>query len=348
MRLGAKRWTVDDSYDALNDFAYERGWTDGLPIVPPTEDRVVRLLTGIQRQPEEVVAILPPRNGKATLEKIAVNAVMAGCRPEYMPILVSAVETLARPEVNLLGIQTTTNPVAPLVIVHGPMTERVGMNAGTNTLGPGNHANATIGRAIRLILINIGGGKPGVGDKATHGQPGKYAFCIAEHWRDNPWPPLHVDRGFDISASAVTVFPATGTEDLGTGWLMEPRALLAHIANTMTRWGSELMRGAPGPALVLLTPAHARLAFVERGWTKQDIRDFLFQHARLDPQTVPPDVLEGRARHGVSPDFLDGKVGPVRSPEDVSIVVAGGHEPHHIQVLPGASHWGTVTQLIRE
>lgn len=348
MDLTAKRITASASYDALFDFAYEQGWTDGLPIVPPTEDRVRRILQGTARDPEEVVAVLPPRNGKATVEKIAINAVMAGCRPEYMPILVAAVETLAHPEVNLLGLQTTTNSVAPLTVVHGPIAERVSMNCGTNVLGSGNRANATIGRAVRLILLNIGGGIPGVGDKATIGQPGKYVFCIAEHWRENPWPSLHVDKGFDASSSAVTIFPASGTENLATGGITDSETLLLHVANTMTRWGSNLMKGAPGPLLIILPLGHARLSFEENGWNKRRIREFLFEHARIDPQTVPAQILEARDIHGGNPGYVNGKICPVRSPEDINIVVAGGHEPHHIQVLPGASHWRTVTRPISD
>ncbi|MBI4307688.1 MAG: hypothetical protein HY684_02665 [Chloroflexi bacterium] len=348
MNLTVKRWKVSPSLDAFFDFAYEQGWTDGLPVVPPTEDRVRQMLQGVKRDPGDLVAVLAPRNGKATVGKIAINAVMAGCKPDYMPILLTAVEALARPEVNLLGIQTTTNAVAPLTIVHGPITQQVGMNCGTNVLGSGNRANATIGRAIRLIMINVGGGIPGVGDKATLGQPGKYVFCIAEHWEENPWTSLHVDKGFDASGSAVTIFPASGTENLATGGITDPKSLLLHIANTMTRWGSNLIKGAPAAVLIIFPLGHARLSFAAAGWTKQDIREFLFEHARIDPQTVPTDILEARDRHGGNPGYIDGKICPVRSTADINIVVAGGHEPHHIQVLPGASHWGTVTQLIPE
>ena len=349
MKLSSKRLTVDASYDSFFDFANDQTWTDGLPIVPPTEDRVVNMLQGTQRDPEELVAIIPPRNGKATVEKIAINAVMAGCKPEYMPILVTAVETMARRELNLLHIQTTTSPVAPLTIVHGPITERVGMKCGTDVLGPGNRANATIGRAIRLVLINIGGGISDVTDKATHGQPGKYTFCIAEHWRENPWSPLHVDQGFDASASAVTIFPVIGTEELAvSGSVTQPEPLLLYVANTMKRWASHLITVAPGPLLVLLAVGHARLSFARYGWDKPAIQKFLFEHARIEPESLPDELLVRRFNSGKNPTYVDGMICPVRRPEDIHIVVAGGHEAHHIQVLPGSPEWGMLTQSIPE
>ena len=351
MKLTAKHWTVDPSYDALYDFACEQEWTDGLPIVPPTEDRVMHILQGIQRDPQEVVGILPPRNGMATVEKIAINAVMAGCKPEYMPIVVTSVEALAQPEMNLLSIQTTTNPVAPLAIVHGPITERVGMNAGANVLGPGNRANATIGRTIRLILINIGGGVSGVADNATHGQPGKYTSCIAEHWRENPWTPLHVDQGFDPTSSAVTIFPTPGTEEVAVrAGVTEPEEILLFIANAMTRWGGPATTGLAGPFLLLLAVGHARLSFDARGWTKRDIQEFLFQHARIHPQALPDGTMEFWARMGRNPvRYSDGKICPVRSPEDIHVVVAGGHQATiHFRVAPGGSNWGVMTKLIPE
>ncbi|MEK7874017.1 MAG: hypothetical protein AAB502_09215, partial [Chloroflexota bacterium] len=169
--------TIDESLEAINDAFYEKGWTDGLPVVPPTAERIQRMLDYVRRGPSEVVAHLPPTDGEATIEKIAVNAVMAGCRPDYMPVLIAAVEAITEPRFNLNAIQATTNPVAPLTIINGPIRKELNVNCGSNALGQGWRANATIGRAIRLILVNVGGGLPGTVDKATLGMPGKYSFC---------------------------------------------------------------------------------------------------------------------------------------------------------------------------
>src|SRR3954462_8160259 len=200
-----------DDFDAINKLYRERRWSDGLPIVPPTVDRVERMLRHARRPADEVVAHIAPAFGAATVERIAINAVLAGCDPEYMPALIAAVEAVADPEFNLQGIQATTNPVAIWVIVNGPLAAELGVNATFNCLGEGTWANATLGRALRLILQNIGGALPGEMDKATQGQPGKYTFCCAENDDGNPWEPLHVERGFGADANTVTVVGALGT-----------------------------------------------------------------------------------------------------------------------------------------
>ena len=236
-----------------------------------------------------------------------------------------------------------------MTIVHGPIAEKVGMNCGSDALGPGNRANASIGRAMRLILINIGGGIPGVTDKATHGQGAKFSFCTAECGPGNPWPPLHVDKGFDAGASAVTIFPTTGPEEVGPGGkITDPKEILSYAANTMTRWGTLVMRDAPGHVLVLLALGHVQLSFAPNGWTKRDIQEYLFEHERIDAGTVPDKMLRYRAKSGKDPGLFDGKLSPVRSSEDIYVVVAGGHEAHHIMVLPGAPAYEPVTELITD
>src|SRR4029453_11298925 len=184
------------AYEDVDAHYQERGWTDGLPIVPPTERRVHEFLKQTPRDPREIVGVLPPRQGEATIEKIAVNAVMAGCRPEYFPVVVAAIEALADPLFNLDSVQATTHPVAPLVVVNGPIARELGINGGYNAYGQGFHANLTIGRAIRLLLMNVGGGLPGTGDRATQGSPAKIAYCVAENEEASPWEPLHVEHGF--------------------------------------------------------------------------------------------------------------------------------------------------------
>ena len=181
--------------DEFQGWIMERGWSDGLPAIPPTPERVARMLSATRRRPDDVAAILVPRLGRATIEAIAANAVMAGARPEHLPVILAAVEAVAEPAFNLQAIQTTTHPCSPLVIVNGPLAARLGIHAGGNVLGQGARANAVIGRALRLILQNVGGARPGQEDRATHGHPGKYSYCMAENEAASPWAPLSVERG---------------------------------------------------------------------------------------------------------------------------------------------------------
>ena len=191
----AKTFRLEESYAAINRLYQERGWTDGLPIVPPTAEAVAECLRHTDRDPRELIAVLPPRQGEATVERIAVNTVMAGCRPEYLPVVITAIEALADPGFNLDSIQATTHPVAPLMIVNGPIARELGINSGYNAFGQGFAPNLTIGRAVRLVLMNLGGGLPGTGDRSTQGSPAKIAYCVAENEDANPWEPLHVEAG---------------------------------------------------------------------------------------------------------------------------------------------------------
>src|SRR5687768_13483941 len=187
---------ADDDFDAINALYMERGWGDGLPIVPPTAERVERMLAYCERPWNEPVAKIAPRYGEATPLRLAANAVMAGCRPEYFPLYVLAIETMCEERFNLYGIQATTHPCAPLVIVNGPVRAELGLNSGHNAFGPGTPSNATLGRAIRLALLNIGGATPGSADMSTQGAPTKYSYFVAENEEANPWEPISVERGF--------------------------------------------------------------------------------------------------------------------------------------------------------
>ena len=195
--LASEVLELPDSLEAVEAHFRAQGWTDGLPIVPPTEARVATMLAGIDADPDHVVGKIPPLWAEATVEKVAINAVMAGCGPEAMPVLVAALEAMLDPVFNLYGVQATTHPVAPLLIVHGPAAARLGMHAGAGVFGPGNRANATLGRAVRLCLWNLGGARPGQGDMATQGSPAKYTYAIAERVEASPWGPLHASLGFD-------------------------------------------------------------------------------------------------------------------------------------------------------
>ena len=197
-----------DDLDELIEFFHARRWSDGLPVVPPTRERVERMLSGTSRKPDEVVANVAPGFGAATVERIAINAVMAGCRVDHLPVLIAATQAMSAKEFNLQGIQATTNPVAVWLVINGPIAEQLGVNGGMNCLGQGTVANATLGRALRLILQNIGGALPGEMDRATQGMPGKFSFCCAENEAQSPWEPLHAERGFRLDQNTVTVIGA--------------------------------------------------------------------------------------------------------------------------------------------
>ena len=255
---------------AAIEYCYEKGWTDGLPVVPPTPERVRRMLQGTRRKPEEVIARVPPDFAPCTVEKAAINAVLAGCRPEYLPVVLAAVEAVCRDEFNIHGVLATTYFVGPVVIVNGPIVRAIGLNSGVNALGQGNRANATIGRALQLVIRNVGGGRPGEIDRATLGNPGKYTFCFAEDEERSPWEPLHVERGLPRGSSAVTVFAGEG-----------PRAVfdqLSRSAESLARSYAWCLRSVAHPklvrdydAVVVVSPEHGRV-FREAGWSKARLR----------------------------------------------------------------------------
>jgi hypothetical protein len=277
-------------YEEVNDLLERLGCTDGLPVVPPTAGRVAAMLGS--RAPEQVVAVLPPMRGQATLRKLAVCAVMAGCRPAYFPLLVAAVEAVSQPEFNLFGIQTTTGTATPLLIINGPVIQHCGFNAGANALGPGVRSNATLGRALRLVLQNIGGARPGHTDKATMGQPGKYTFCCAENEAENPWGPFHVWRGYRQDQSTVTALGASGTVELVDTTSQSADSVLVTLAHSMTiagtlGGGNRLGGGEP---LLLLAPEHA--AILARQYTREQVQEALFAHARLPLGGLAPEAAE--------------------------------------------------------
>jgi hypothetical protein len=322
----ARTLEVPDESVAINELYFERGWTDGLPIMAPTDERVAEFLRWTDRGRREVVAVLPPRQGEATVEKLAINAVMAGCRPEYFPVLVTAVEAVADPAFNLDAVQATTHPVTPLLIVNGPIARQIGLNGGYNAFGQGFRANLTIGRALRLVLMNIGGGIPGSGDRSTQGSPAKVSYCVAENEEASPWEPLSVERGFDRGVSTVTAVPCEGPHNIQDHFSNTGLGVLKIIAGAMGQAGSNniLDRGWP---LLSLGPEHAA-TIARDGYTKQAVKEFLFEHARFplerlgdEYKSVPP------VRHGV-PDAPGVLIPIVERPEAISIIVVGGAGKH--------------------
>ena len=332
--------------DAALEHCYDRGWTDGLPVALPTEARVKAILEYAGRDPLEIIGVILPVGGIATVEKIAINAAMAGCPPACFPVVLAAIQAILKPEFNLNGVQATTHPCSPLVIVGGPMVRELGFNSRDGVFGGGSRANASVGRAVRLVLWNIGGGKPGEIDKSTFGQPGKYAYCIAEDAENNPWEPLHITRDRSLGDNAVTVFACEAPHNVADTHHDTPQGLLWVIAdcmstmgNTTTRWG--------GQTLVVLSPERARV-LGKAGWSREDVQQCLyeqshrkvreFQTARLMRRETPKWV------NREDPEAL----WPIfNEPEDILVMVAGGDGPHSA-VCPGWGHHGgfAVTQQV--
>jgi hypothetical protein len=321
----ARTLKVGGGYSAINRHYQDQGWTDGLPIVPPTEEDLRAFLRYTDRAPREVVAVLPPRQGEATVERIAINAVMAGCRPEYLPVIVAAVEALADPVFNLDSIQATTHPVAPLIIVNGPIAKELGINAGYNAFGQGFRANVTIGRAIRLLLMNVGGGLPGTGDRATQGSPAKIASCVAENEEASPWEPLHVEHGFPAEVSTVTAIGCEGPHNIQDHFSYSGLGILKVIAGAMGQAGSNNIL-AGGHPLLALGPEHAA-TIARDGFSKRQVKEFLVEHARFPLARLGDEYRKHLIGRGAK-DAPDTMMPAVRSVEELTVIVVGGAGKH--------------------
>ena len=314
----------NDAFDRVNDTFYEKGWTDGLPVVPPTEERVRAMLDGMPwRNPDEVIGAIPPRMGDATMRQIAVNAVMAGCKPEYLPVVVAALQAVCDPAYGLAHRQTSTHPGAPLIIVNGPIVQRLRINCGRGLFGPGWRANATIGRGLRLTLVNVGGAGPAV-DAAQTGHPGKYTYCIAEYEAANPWEPLHVERGFAREQSVVTVVNAEAPHSMTENILTDPDGIVETFASSMATLGVNNIYSQGHPSVVLGIE-HAQ-HFAAAGWSKLDVQQALFERAR-QPWGLVKD--RGKSKGPRFPEFVDrnddrSMVPIVCEARDLIVVVAGG------------------------
>jgi hypothetical protein len=297
---------MEDELEAM----WDRGWTDGLPVVPPTEARVLAMLHGTSREPDELVATVPPNLAPATVEKVAINAVMAGCRPEYLPVVLGAVEAVCTDEFNMHGVLATTWFAGPVIVVNGPIGRAIGMNSGMNVLGQGNRANATIGRALQLLIRNVGGGRPGEIDRATFGTPGKYSFCFAEDEAGSPWESLAAARGVPAGASAVTVFAGGGIRGVSDEQSRTPESLARSFALSL--------RGA---ACLVVSPDHGAV-FRQAGWSRTRLRDELDDLLALPPEQL---ILGGESRRG---QIARKSEGPSRSggphPSGLLLAYAGG------------------------
>jgi hypothetical protein len=308
---------------------FERGWTDGLPVVPATRDAVQRFLEAAGRAAGDVVLTETTRRRTITAEKVAINAVLAGCRPEYMPVLLAALEAMAEPVFTLHGAITSTGGSATLLVVNGPIRQRLGLNAAGNVFGPGWRANATLGRAIRLITLNCLGAQPGLLDRSTQGHPGKYTYCIAELEEENPWEPLHVTRGLAPGSSAVTVFAAEGPHNVLSHYGETGEAIVVALADTMACLGSF----SPGESFLVLAPEHVAM-LARDGWTKPHLRETLYARAR---RTRADLKRGGKLAGAVAPGDETAWEHRGRGPEDIHIVVAGGGAGGHSAFIPSWS-----------
>jgi hypothetical protein len=336
-----ERLRLPDAWTAIEHF-FQQDWSDGLPVVPPTAALVQQMLAAVARDPADVVGLVPPRFGQASIESLATHAVLAGCQPAYFPVVVAALEALLDPAFGLHGVIATTHVATPLLIVNGPITRALPINAGYNLFGQGWRANATIGRTIRLILGNLGGGLPGGTDQSTLGHPGKYTYCIAENEAQSPWEPLHVERGFAPDDSTVTVLAAAAPYSMSDFFNDTALGIVRTFADSMANMGSANMyRG--GELLVVIGPEHAQ-EIAKDGWTKTDIKYYLFEYARKPYAEVRRGgMYSEEVRRELWPRWLDYTrddltIPLVRTPDEI-LVICGGGAGRHSAWVPG---WGNV------
>jgi hypothetical protein len=325
--LQSARFEVADAAEA-NELFQRNGWTDGLPIVPPTEERVAGALAACGLAPDTVVGVEAVRGLAITAEKVAINAVMAGCLPEYLPVVVAAVAAMCDEAYLLHGSSASTGGSAPLIIVNGPVRTALGMHSTHNALANGARANATIGRALRLLLITMLDCVPGALDRSTLGHPGKFTFCIAEDEDGSPWTPLAQERGIPMGESAVTVLACGSPRQVLNEWTEDP----AEIAETFAaEIRANMLTYSIWPGnYVILIPKQMREVFVKAGWQKSDIRDAIYRRARVlrrDWRTAGKAVLAARGDENQEYCAL-------RSPDDLLVVAAGGPAGGFGAVIP--------------
>lgn len=303
---------------------FDRGWSDGLPVVPPTPESVTRFLDAAGLAPGEVLGTEPTKGAVITGEKVAIAAVMAGCRAEYMPVVRAAAEAMTVDELSLHAITVSTMGAGILVIVNGPIAPRLGINSGVSAFGPGHRANATIGRAVRLIVMNVLGTRPDALDRATLGHPGKYSWCIAEAEETSPWPPLHVSRGLGSESSAVTLFAGLSPSQVGQHEANTPEGVLDTFVDTLFSMGPAMRE-----LVIVLCPEHAA-HFRSAGWPKERVGEYLFEVARRPASRW---TASGRPAPGAERKS-DRLVSALASPDAVSVVVAGGAGGGFSAVVP--------------
>jgi hypothetical protein len=342
MNFESKRHAVPDLSEAV-EFCFDKGWTDGLPVIPPSADRVAAMLAAAGLDPKQQVAFIENRQVSVTAEKVAINAVMAGCKPAYMPVVVAAVEAISDPLYNYHGPATSTGGSAVFLVVNGPIARELDMNAGDNLFGPGWRANATIGRAVRLVMRNTIGTLPGTLDRSSLGHAGKYTFCIAENEAESPWPAFHVSRGFRPEQDVVTAFAALAPHQFSNGLSATPEGVLTTACAHMRISAGSGRR--PQYALVF-AGEHSEI-MKKAGWSREDVQRYCFEHSRASRAELKrANLLPGP----VTPEDEQSMYTLVETPEDFLVVSSGGRAGVQSAFIPG---WGaksgsqSVSRLIR-
>ena len=339
-RLASRHLDMPDEM-TVQDHFWTQGWTDGLPVIPPTPGLVEKFLDTAGIEPHQVVGVLPERAREITAEKVAINAVMAGCLPEYFQVVLAAWQCISTPVWNLNSGAMSTSGPAPLIIVNGPIVRQIGMKSGQNLFGPGNRANATIGRALRLILINLAGAS-GDFDVACMGHPGKYNYCIAEDEEEDVpgWEPLHVQRGFQADQSAVTVINLEGPQHVNDVFSSTPEQLLRNYADHIKSWNQG------GASVAIVNPEHRQI-LMEAGWSKADVSRFLYENSG---RRYTEMKLSSRIKGNIEPGDDEKIFRWSRSPDDFLIVGAGAAGTFSMVIPPwaGAIYGEPVTSLVAE
>ena len=327
----------------LIEYYYERGFTDGLPVVPPTQEKIDAIVARLGGNPSFVEARIAPRWGELTREVLAINMVMAGCKPEYTPVVLAAVKALTDQSFNLNGVQATTHVAAPLLIVNGPIAKEIGMNGGVNAFGSGNRANATIGRAIRLIMLNVGGGWPGDLDKSTLGHPGKYTYFVAENEAQSPFAPYHVEHGFKPEDSTVFVMAAEAPHSVTNHISNDPEGILDTMCSAMSTIASN-SAVLGGHIAVVLGLEHAQ-TIAQHGWSRADIRNYLWVNHGNRFIDLAYGHRYGKVYNRNLPKYYkredDSRIPIVHSPDHIHLFVMGGEAGRFSVLIPGWGHMST-------
>ena len=312
------------------EFFLEKEWSDGFPVVTPTEERIARMLTGTDRDHDDVIGPIPPAMEVATVRSVAVHALMAGCRPEYLPVVIAATELMLRGEFNVNGVQGTMHGVAPMMIVNGPYAADIGIHGGNGCMGPGFRANATIGRAIRLILMNLGAGIPGVSSMTIFGMPSRFTYCLTENMEDHPWESLSVSKGYSGDENVITMAMVESPRFCFDDVSDEPIRLMNGIADTMVAMGSWNMH-TRSDMVVAMGPQHAAIC-ANAGMSRANVHSRLCEMAGRKVRDLKNGGNWRRERAlafpiEVDPDDDDYFIPAIKNPEDLQLIVAGGWGP---------------------
>jgi hypothetical protein len=328
----------------LVEWYYEQGFSDGLPVVPPAPAAVDAMVAVLGGDPEHLECRVPPRWGGLTRQVLAINMVMAGCKPEYAPVVRAALLALCEPAFNLNGVQATTHMACPLLVVNGPIARKIGMNGGCNAFGSGNRANATIGRAIRLVLLNVGGGWPGDLDKSTLGHPGKYTYAVAEN-DASPFAPYHVEKGFAAEDSTVFVIAAEAPHSVTNHVANDPEGILDSICSAMSTYAHNNAVSS-GHCAVVLGPEHAA-TIAKAGWKRNDIRSYLWMYSGNQFRELAFDHRYGKVYNRNLPVWYkrepESRIPIVPSPDHIHLFVIGGEAGRFSAFIPG---WGHMTSPV--